>query len=181
FGDVDQNGTGSTGSGDVKGTAHGFGQILDVAHQEIVLDAGPGNADRVAFLEGIFADGIAGHLTADDHHGNGVHIGGGNACDGIGQARAAGDQRNTDLVGRARIGVGRMYGSLLVANQNMLEIILFVDCVVNVQYRAARVAKDMVYALFGKATHDDVGAIEFHIYIPFVTSTCTPIGPWAQA
>src|SRR5690606_15548118 len=88
---------------------------------------------------------------------------------------AAGDQRYTYLVRRTRVGVSRMHGSLFVANQNMLEFVLFVDCVVDVQYRAARVAKYMVYAFFGKATHDDIGAIEFHNGIPFVTSTCALI------
>ena len=56
-----------------------------------------------------------------------------------------------------------MHGGLLVAHQDVFEIVLFVDCVVDVQYRAARVAKHVVYTFFGKATHDDIGAREFHV------------------
>src|SRR5690606_31205423 len=77
---------------------------------------------------------------------------------------------------------GRVHSGLLVPNQDMLEIVLFVDCVVDVQHRAAGIAKNVVYARFGQAAHDDIGAIEFHdVDIPFVISTNAPIGPWAQA
>src|SRR3546814_5256291 len=53
---------------------------------------------------------------------------------------------------------------LLVTHQNMLKFVLFVDCVVDIQHCAAGITKHMVNTLFGQALHDDVGAIEFHIY-----------------
>ena len=31
--------------------------------------------DRVAFLEGVLADGAGGHLAGDDHQRDGVHVG----------------------------------------------------------------------------------------------------------
>jgi hypothetical protein len=64
-----------------------------------------------------------------------------------------------------------MHGCLFVTNKNMLEVVLLVDCVVDVQHGAARITENVVYALFGQAAHDDVGAIEFHDECPFVTST----------
>src|SRR5690606_3365057 len=70
LGDIDQDGPGAAGTRNVEGTAHGLGQILDVAHQEIVLHAGARDAHGVAFLEGVFANGRGGNLAAEDHHGN---------------------------------------------------------------------------------------------------------------
>ena len=99
LGDIHQHGPGPAGLGDVKGAAHGLRQVLDVPDQEIMLDARPCNADGVAFLESILADRMAGHLAADDHHGNRIHIRRGDTSDGIGQAGAAGNQRDPDLVG----------------------------------------------------------------------------------
>jgi hypothetical protein len=59
-------------------------QILDILDQEIVLDAGTGDANRVAFLEGILTDILGRHLASDDHHRDGIHVGGGDAGNRIG-------------------------------------------------------------------------------------------------
>jgi hypothetical protein len=64
-----------------------IGQIAHVLDQEVVLDDGARDAHGVAFLEGIQADGRRGHLAGDDHHRDAVHVGRGNAGDGIGHAR----------------------------------------------------------------------------------------------
>ena len=48
---VDQHRAGATGAGDIERFLDGFGQVLDVPDQEVVLDARPGNADRVDFLK----------------------------------------------------------------------------------------------------------------------------------
>src|SRR3546814_16844983 len=116
--------------------------------QEILLDTRPCNANGVALLESIFADGGSGHLATDDHHGNGVHVSCGNTGDGSGQARTAGYQRNTDLVGRARLVVGRMDGSLLVANHHALAIVLLVDGVVQRIGRASCSERECKYVDF---------------------------------
>src|SRR5690606_21584531 len=163
LGDVDQHRAGTAGAGDVEGPPHGLGQVLDVAHQEVVLDARPGDADRVALLERVFADGRGRHLAADDDQRDRVHVGGGDAGDGIGDARTAGDDAHAHLLRRARIGVGRVHGSLLVAHQDVLELVLLENRVVDVQHRAARVAEDVLDALIGQAAHDDIGAYGFHV------------------
>ena len=98
LGDIDQHRARPARARNMEGAAHGFGEVLDVSHQEVVLDAGAGDADRVTFLEGVFANGRSGHLAAQDHHGNGIHIGGGDACDSVGQTRATGHQCHTHLV-----------------------------------------------------------------------------------
>jgi hypothetical protein len=45
--------------------------------------------------------------------------------------------------------------SLLVAYQNVLEFVLLEDGVVDVEYGTARLAKDVLDALFGQAAHDN--------------------------
>src|SRR5690606_26818953 len=61
------------------------------------------------------------------------------------------------------VGIGGMDGRLFVPHEDVLEFVLLVDCVVDVEDRAAGVAKHMVYAFLDQTTHDDVGAIEFHV------------------
>ena len=165
FRNIDQNGAGTACFGNIESPAHGFGQILDVAHQEVVLYAWASNTHGVALLESVFTNGVRGHLAADDHHGNGVHVRGGNTSNRVGQAGAAGNQCNAYLVRRARISICRMHSRLLMTNKYVFEVVLLVDCVVNVQHGAARITENVVYALFGQAAHDDVGAIEFHMSV----------------
>src|SRR5690606_25987469 len=102
-------------------------------------------------------------LAADDDHGDRVHVGRGDAGDGIGHARPAGHQADAGLVGGSGVGIGGMDGRLFVPHEDVLEFVLLVDCVVDVEDRAAGVAKHMVYAFLDQTTHDDVGAIEFHV------------------
>ena len=169
FRNIHQNRTGTTGTRNVKRTAHGLGQIFDIAHKEIVFDAWPGNTDGIALLECVFTDGVRRHLTTDDHHRNRVHVGCGNASHGIGHARATGHQANAYFIGRTRISVGSVNGSLLVSDQNMFEFVLLVNRVVNVEHSPTGIAKDVFYAFVSQTTRDDISAIEFHDVIPFIT------------
>ena len=56
-----------------------------------MFDAWACDAHGIAFLKSIFTDRMRGHLTADDHHWNRIHISRGDARDGIGNTRATGD------------------------------------------------------------------------------------------
>lgn len=62
-----------------------------------------------------------------------------------------------------------MHGSLLVAHQDVLKLVLLENRVVDVEHRAAGIAENVFHALFGQAAHDDIGAIEFHVVFPFCT------------
>ena len=66
-----------------------------------------------------------------------------------------------------------MHGSLFMPNQDVFEFVLLVDCVVDVQHRAARITEDVLDALIRKATRDDIRAIEFYHVIPFITGFTT--------
>lgn len=67
-----------------------------------------------------------------------------------------------------------MHGGLLMADQDMLEFVLLENRVVDVKHRAAGVAENVFHAFFGQAAHDDIGAIQFHVVIPFKTGPANP-------
>ena len=98
------------------------------------------------------------HLAGDADQGNRVHERVGKPGDGVGRAGARGDQENADLAGRTRItfrGVGR---ALLVAHENVAELVLMEDRVVDRQDRAARIAEDHLDALVLQRLDDHLRA-----------------------
>src|SRR4029453_16890146 len=84
------------------------------------------------------------------------------AGDRIRDARSGGDQRHADLGRRARIAIRGMHGALLVAHENVLDLVLLEELVVDVEDRAARIAEDVLDALFLEAADDDFGTRELH-------------------
>ena len=55
-----------------------------------------------------------------------------------------------------------MHGTLLVSNQDVLDLVLLEQLVVDVEYRAARVAEDIFDTFFLEATDGDFGTGELH-------------------
>ena len=70
--------------------------------------------------------------------------------DGVGGARAGGDQHGADLAGRARIAFGGVHGALLVPHQDVVHFVLLKQGVVDRQHRAAGIAEQVLDALIGK-------------------------------
>ncbi len=151
LGNIDDYRPRTSGAGDVKRLLDGQRQIAHVLHQEIVLHTMPGDANRIALLESILADVEGRHLPGEYHHRDRIHVGRGDAGHGIGRTGARGHQRDADLAGSPGITVGRVNASLLVANQNMLDLILLEQLVVNVQNRPAGVAEHVVDLFFLQA------------------------------
>ncbi len=161
LGNVHQHRPGAPGGGEVERLLDGDGEVLHVLHQEVVLHAGPRDADRVALLERVLADGVRRHLSGDDHHRDRIHVRRGNAGDRVGDARTGGHQAHADLVRGARVAVGRVHRALLVPHQDVAHLVLLEQRVIDVQHRTARVAEEGVDALFLQAAHHDLGAGEF--------------------
>ncbi len=125
---------------------------------EAVLNDGAGNTDHVGFLESISAHHIAGNLPRDDHHRDRVHISGGNTGDGIGRARAGGDQHHTGLAGGTRIAVGHVSSSLLMTNKDMRNFLFLEQRIIDVQQGAARIAVDVLNAFVAQEADDHFSA-----------------------
>jgi hypothetical protein len=134
---------GAAAAGNVEGLFHDLGDILDVFDQEVVLHDRTRDAHRIALLEGIQANGRRRNLSADDHHRDAVHVGGGNAGHGIGQAWTGSDQGHPHFTRGTGKTVRSMHRRLLVAHQNVLNGVLLVKSVVNVENGTTRVTPDV--------------------------------------
>ena len=136
-----------------------------VLHEEVVLDAGPRDADGVALLEGVLADGVRRDLSGQHDHRNRIHVGRRDAGDRIASPPAPRSRDTTPtLRRRARIAVRGMHGALLVPDQHVLHLFLLEELVVDVEHRAARIAEDVFDAFFLETADDDFRTRELHGY-----------------
>jgi hypothetical protein len=145
----------------VKRLFHDHGHVFGVFDQKIVLHDGAGDAHCVAFLESVQPNRVGGYLARDDHHGNAVHIGRGNAGDGIGHARTGCDQRHAYIAGRAGIAVSGMHSGLFMPNQHMLNRVLLVKSVVDMQHSATGVAPNVLDVFSLQGLDQDFRASKF--------------------
>ena len=159
--DIDHDRAGAAGTGNMKSLLHGFSHVAHVLDQEIVLDDGARDADGVTFLEGIHANRRGRHLSADDHHRDAVHVGGGDAGHGVRQAGAGRHQRDAYIAGGAGIAIGSVDGGLLVAHQHMLNGVLLIKSVINMQHCAAGITPDVLDTFGLKRLDEDFSAPEF--------------------
>ena len=154
---------------DIKRLVQHLGQILNAAHQPVVLGARPGDADGVAFLEGVVADQMGRHLAGDAHQRNRVHQRVGQRGHHVGGAGTRGHQHHAGLAGRAGITFGGVAGALLVPHQNVLDVGLLIELVIDWKYRTARIAENVLDAVVLHGAHDHgcaghlVGVVTFGI------------------
>ena len=157
---VDHDRPGTPGARDVESLLHRQRQLAHVLDEEVVLDDRPRDADRVALLERIEADRRRRHLAGDDDHRDRVHIGGGDAGHGIGDARAGGHQRNADLAGRTRVAVGSVDCGLFMTHQHMLDRLLFVQGVLDIDHGTAWIAPEVLDPFGLQAANQDFRAVD---------------------
>ena len=157
LGQVHDHGAGPAGGRDVIGLADRPAESVDLLHQIVVLGAGPGDADRVGFLEGVVADHVGRHLPGQADHRDAVHERVGEPGDAVGGAGARGDQHRAHLAGGARIALGRVDGALLVPHQDVAQLVLLEDGVVDRQDRAAGIAEHHVHAEIDQSADDQLG------------------------
>ena len=164
LGDVNDNRPGPPGRGDIERLLDGLGQPVDILHQEVVLDAGPGDADVVGFLERVIADQVRRDLPGEHHHRYRIHVGGGNAGHGVGRTGPGSHDHDTGPAGGTRIAVCRVSCSLLVAHQDMLDLVLVIKSVVDVQNCTAGVTEDVFDTFSLQRAHKYFRASQFHQY-----------------
>ena len=90
-------------------------------HQFVVLGDAAGDADGVALLEGVGADGRRRHLAGDAHHRDRVHVGVAQRRDHVGGRRAAGDHGDAGPTGDVGVALGHVAGALLVAHEDVAD------------------------------------------------------------
>ena len=78
-----------------------------------------GNTGDISFLEGVAPDEGRRYLAADDDEGDGIHVGRGNACNHVADARTGRSKADTGLARSAGITVSGVDSSLFVACQDM--------------------------------------------------------------
>ena len=147
----------------VKGLLHRGRQIAYVFHQVAVLRARPGNADDVHFLERVVPDHGGGNLPGEDHHGNRVHVCGGDAGDRVGGAGARSHQADADPAAGARVTVGHVGRALLVTDQDVPDPrSAQVEFIVDVQDGPARKAENDFNVFFLETLEKDLCSLELH-------------------
>jgi hypothetical protein len=144
--DVDQDRARASGARDVEGLGDGLRDLRRVGHEVVVLRDRHGDATDVGLLEGVGADGGAGHLARDRHHGHRVHVRVGDRRHQVGRARTRGRHADPDLARGRRVALGRVTGALLVAHEDVADLLGVEHRVVGRQDRAARDAEDGVAA-----------------------------------
>ena len=65
LGDVDEDGAGTAGGGDLEGLADGGGDVFGAGDEEVVLGDGQGDAGDVDLLERVGAEDLGGDLAGD--------------------------------------------------------------------------------------------------------------------
>ena len=158
---VDDDGTGPSGRRDLESLVHDPGEIVGILHQPVMLGTGPRDADRIAFLEGVVADEMRRHLPRQHDQGNGIHQRIGEAGDRIRRAGTGGDEHDSGLAGGAGIAFRGMNRTLLVADEDVLDVVLLEDRVVDRKDRAAGIAENMFHALVPERADDDLRSAQF--------------------
>ena len=121
FRHVDEDGAGAAGGGDVEGLAHGEGEVVGGHDEFVVLGAAAGDADGVAFLEGVGANGGGADLSGDADHGDGVHVGVHERGDQVGGGGAGGDHGDAGASGDVGVALGHVAGALFVAHEDVAD------------------------------------------------------------
>ena len=138
---VDQHRAGPAAARNVERLVDGARQIGGALHQVVVLGARPGDAGRVALLEGVVADQVCRHLAAEDHQRHAVHQRIGDAGHGVGGAGPGGDDDHADLAGRARVALGCVHRAALLTDQNVADVVLLKQLVVYREDGAAGISE----------------------------------------
>jgi hypothetical protein len=158
LGNIDHDGTRSTGGGDMKRLLDDPRYLSRVAHLEAVLHDRSRNTDHVRLLKSILTDQVTLHLSGDHDHRDRIHVGRGDTGHRIRRAGPRRHQHHTGLTRGARIAVRRMRGRLFVAHENVRDLAGLEQRVVDVQDCAARITKDKLNALILESADDHLAA-----------------------
>ena len=121
LGKVEHHWTGTAAAGNIESTAHRPCNILGTANLEGPFADGLCHADDVHFLKSVRTQHGCAHLAADHNHRGGIHHGVGNTGNGVHGTGTAGHNGASHLSAHTGIALCRMYGTLFMANQNVVQ------------------------------------------------------------
>ena len=119
-----------------------------------MLHDGHGDTHDIGFLECIGADNAAGNLASDYHHGDAVHVGGGDTGNRVGGARAGSHNDDTGFASGASVTIGLMGRTLLMASKNMVDLFRVIQGIIDLDGLTTRITEYCVHA-FGFKRSDD--------------------------
>ena len=147
--------------------------FLDALGQEIVFDARTRDADRIDFLKRIAADKRSRDLPGQHYHRNRIQVRRGDPGHGIGGTRSRGNQHDAGFPRGAGVAIGGMSRPLFVAYENVLDVFLLIQRIVNMQYRTARIAEQILNTFAFKRFDNDFRTRQFHDVTPSFGSSNT--------
>ena len=154
LGDVDEHWPGASAGGDVERLGDDAGDVVAVAHQEVVLGDRHRDAGDVGFLERVRADQGPADLAGDRHHRDRIHVGVGQRRHQVGGPGTRGRHTDPDPAGGVGVPAGSVTTALLVAHQHVTQLVGVEQRVVDRQHRAAGDAEDDVdIELLERADH----------------------------
>ena len=121
--DVDEHGARTTGGRDVVGVDEDSGDILGAGDEEAVFGHRHRHADDIGFLERVGAEQRRGLLAGDREHRHGVHVRVGQGRDQVRRTRTRSRDAHAELARCSRIAFGRMACALLVADEDMADLV----------------------------------------------------------
>ena len=142
FRDVDEHRARPSAGGDVEGLGHHPRDVVAVADQEVVLGDRHGDAGDVGLLEGVRADQRAADLPGHGDHRDRIHLRVGQRCHQVGGPGTRGGHHDADLPGGVRVAAGCVAGTLLVANQDVPQLLRVEQRVVDGEHGAAGDTED---------------------------------------
>jgi hypothetical protein len=143
---------------DIEGLVQHLGEIVNIAHQPVVLGAGARDTHRVAFLERVVTDQMGRHLAGDADERNRVHQRIGERRYHVGGAGAGGHQHDAGLAGGARIAFCGVARALLVSHQDVLDLALLENLVIDRKHGAAGIAENVLHTMIDQRPHDHGGS-----------------------
>ena len=127
LGKVNQDGTRTTASSDLKGLLDAARQLSNRFYHDVPLGAGTGDTNNIGFLESVGSNGTGNDLTTEDDHGGTIRHGILHGGDGVGGTRAGSDEDNTGLARSTGITLGHVTSALLVLGEDEVEVFRVVN------------------------------------------------------
>lgn len=144
FGQVDENGTWSTGCCNLESLVDSPWQLCNVLDHDVPLCTTPGDTDHVGFLEGIATDQVGSDLSTKDDHGQTVREGILHGRDDVGRSGSRSDKDDTRFSGYSSVSFSHVTCTLFVSGKDKVEVGRVVNSVKDGQDGSSGVTKDLL-------------------------------------